>query len=57
MKKINKDDAGEGKRIVKHDLSKNPDKYKVRTFDPDYYERVLKVFPNGTTGWVERKRS
>jgi hypothetical protein len=56
MKKINKEDASEGKKPVKHDLSKNPDKYKVRTFDPDYYERVLKVFPNGTTGWVERKR-
>jgi hypothetical protein len=46
----------EKKRPEKADLSRNPDKYKVRKFDPLKYELVKIQFSNGTTGYVERKK-
>lgn len=53
----NNEEQQEKKRKEKHDLTKNPDKYRIRKFDPAKYERVLTTFPNGTSGWVERRKS
>ena len=55
--KNGKQEGSDKKKPEKHDLNKNPDKYRVRIFDPSHYERVLQVFPNGSTGWVERRKS
>jgi len=44
------------KRMEKADLNKNPDKYRVKQFDPSNYELIKTQFPNGTFGYVERKK-
>ena len=46
----------EKKKPEKADLNKNPDTYKVRKFNPSDYELVKTQFPNGTYGYVERKK-
>lgn len=41
---------------IKADLRTNPDKFKIKPFNPDTHERVLVTFANGTTGYLERKK-